>query len=547
MNTPTLTVNDWTDIFLAPAKLDLEKQILPDYLKSQRWFASKAKKIQSVHLLPPLAPSREFAISVAEVRYASGEIERYLLPLFIEMKLSDAKPGTLPADTLCIVTIQQKEFLLRDAIHSDAFREFLFTEARTAHRTSGQALSLSSHRGDAFAKLGTKKRFVSKALTVEQSNSALLYRSETGVAFFTKLFRKLEAGENPDAEVLEFLSETASFTHAPRFGAKVELTEHAAEKSRSKNKPMLAALFQTFTENNGTAWAFSLDELNAFYRRVEWRRAPEWKIPDGFFGHTEKFPSDLKVYFGNFLPKATLLGKRTAELHLALAAGKTDAFKPEPLTENAKKALEKNVQRDADAMLTLLDSSLARLNPLARVEAQQILSKRDAIKSRLSEALQKPIPVNVIRIHGDYHLGQTLYAKNNFVIIDFEGEPMRSLEERREKKPAFQDVAGMIRSFHYAAYAAMLQNDTYTQETLQRVAAWAEVWHYAVSEAFLRGYLKTAKGASFLPAKADDQDRLLNIFLMSKALYELGYELNHRPDWVMIPLRGVAKILGETK
>jgi maltose alpha-D-glucosyltransferase/alpha-amylase len=160
--------------------------------------------------------------------------------------------------------------------------------------------------------------------------------------------------------------------------------------------------------------------------------------------------------------------------------------------------------------------------------------------------MQSPINVDKIRVHGDYHLGQVLFTGKDFVIIDFEGEPMRPIEERRQKRPAFQDLAGLIRSFHYAVYAALLQDHSPTKDDLKRLMPFGEIWFYEVSRAFLKSYLEAVNCASFVPKTLDEQERLLRAFLLSKAMYELLYELNNRPDWVMIPLRGIVQILSES-
>jgi maltose alpha-D-glucosyltransferase/alpha-amylase len=245
------------------------------------------------------------------------------------------------------------------------------------------------------------------------------------------------------------------------------------------------------------------------------------------------------------LDAAALLGKRTAELHLAFASTKHREFKPEPLVQAYQRRIEKLLLREAKSALNTLRLKLRELPLTVQDEAASVLAKQKTIENRLKALLKSPIQVSKIRIHGDYHLGQVLFTGSDFIIIDFEGEPMRSLAERREKRPAFQDLAGMIRSLHYAAFASLLQDETFAKADVKKLLPFAEDWFYQTSRAFLNSYLETVKGAPFVPKSKIERERLLQTFLLSKAIYELSYELNHRPDWVMIPLRGISQLFSD--
>ncbi len=242
---------------------------------------------------------------------------------------------------------------------------------------------------------------------------------------------------------------------------------------------------------------------------------------------------------------ASRLGTRTAELHLALASSSRRAFKPGRLTKAHQAEIQTELMSEATATLKLLRAKFETLPDEAKHLAEWILIRRSKIFARLKSLMESSVAVHQIRIHGDYHLGQVLFTGNDFVIIDFEGEPMRPIEERRKKRPAFQDLAGMIRSFHYAAYAALLQDETRSKSAVRDLAPFGELWFHEVSRTFLKSYLEVAHDAPFVPKSLDARERLLQTFLLSKAMYELLYELNNRPDWVMIPLRGIVQILSE--
>jgi maltose alpha-D-glucosyltransferase/alpha-amylase len=241
------------------------------------------------------------------------------------------------------------------------------------------------------------------------------------------------------------------------------------------------------------------------------------------------------------------LGRRTAELHLALASDPVDPnFAPEPFTAGYQRPLHQSMRNLTGRVLQLLRRRLKTLPEAAQAEAQQVLDFEPELFRRFHSLLDHKISALRTRTHGDYHLGQVLYTGKDFVIIDFEGEPARPLKERRLKRSPIQDVAGMLRSFHYAAYAAFFEQaasglvQPQSQTTLEM---WSRFWHTWVSVAFLKTYLQVANGAPFLPQSPAELRILLDAYLLEKAVYELGYELNNRPGWVKIPLQGILQTL----
>jgi maltose alpha-D-glucosyltransferase/alpha-amylase len=247
--------------------------------------------------------------------------------------------------------------------------------------------------------------------------------------------------------------------------------------------------------------------------------------------------------FGAYLESARLLGRRTAELHMALASDVEDpAFAPEKVTPQDQRSIYQSMSGLAMRSTDILRTQLTRLPQDAREEAKQVLELEPRIASLFKKFLSRRQSTTRIRIHGDYHLGQVLYTGHDFVIIDFEGEPTRSLYERRLKRLALRDVAGMLRSFDYASQTAW-RSDQIAPEALPRLRSWGRFWVQCVSAGFLKSYLTTAGTASFVPQTTDDLDLQLTTMLLEKALYELRYELNMRPDWVRIPLRGILEVV----
>jgi len=251
---------------------------------------------------------------------------------------------------------------------------------------------------------------------------------------------------------------------------------------------------------------------------------------------------------GVYLEMARLIGKRTGEMHLALASEPDDPrFSPEPFSLLYQRSLYHSMRTLARRVFDLLNKNLSSMSSQVRAKAEAVAPFEKEIITRFSRLYSKKIPSMKIRIHGDYHLGQVLYTGNDFIIIDFEGEPARSIGERRLKRSPLRDVAGMIRSFHYPTYSILFSKKTFSPEEVEALAPWAECWYKYTAAAFLQSYLETIKGAPFIPSKNEDLELLLNAYLMEKAIYEVAYELNNRPDWVTIPLKGITDLMGASQ
>jgi maltose alpha-D-glucosyltransferase/alpha-amylase len=383
----------------------------------------------------------------------------------------------------------------------------------------------------AFARLrGPETVRLEAALSVaEQSNNSVVF----GERLILKVFRRLEEGMNPELEVGRFLTEKTNFAQiAPLAGS--------LEYRRDSGEPISLAVLQGYVPNQGDAWQYTLNTLAHFFRGVDLVGAEPPPVARNLVqASAAELPEVAAKTIGAYLDSARLLGRRTAELHRALASDPTDpAFAPERITPQDQRSIYQSVSGVSIRSTDLLRSQLKKLPEDAREEAKQVLELEPRIASILKTFLSRRLTTTRIRVHGDYHLGQVLYTGHDFVIIDFEGEPTRSLYERRLKRLALRDVAGMLRSFDYASQAA-LRSDQIDPAALPGLRTWGRFWVQCVSAAFLRSYLATAGTESFVPQAADDLDLQLNTMLLEKALYELRYELNMRPDWVRIPLRGI--------
>jgi len=366
-----------------------------------------------------------------------------------------------------------------------------------------------------------------------------------------KLFRRMEPTPNPEFEIGSILTRRG-FTRTPPLAGAIEYL-------RPNLEPGTLAVLQTMVQHQGSGWEFTVDELRRFYERVSARVSETHGADDvhpvlparpslpghwGLPAHTslEEPPPFFATLENWYLASAATLGRRTAELHLMLSDTPGAAFAPEPLDGAALNALANDMRTHARATLDLLEQRLGTLNETSRPYADAVLAERDTLLSRLDELRGLDGAGMRIRIHGDYHLGQVLRTEEDFVILDFEGEPDRTIAQRREKQSPLKDVAGMVRSYSYAAYAALFAFTTHAPDSQAELEPWADTWQYWVADAFLNGYRATAGSSSLLP-RDEKWDRLLRAFVIEKVLYELGYEVNHRPDWVRIPLIGIRKLI----
>jgi len=505
----------------------IEGEILPEYIASCRWFGAKARTLRQMRVLERSTISSEANAAqfwFVEASYLDGPTETYALPVKI---LSDDKARSLAqsAPHAVIARFNDKHgSTLFDAVWDTDFREKLFRLMLDRQHASGRNGNLV---GALSPRVGAVTTVLpSNVLSGEQSNSSMLFADK----FFLKLYRKLEDGVNPDVEVTRFLTERAQFGNVPAFGGSIEYR-------RAKTPPTVVCLLQDAITSEADAWTMTLDHVGRFYERVLCRKAEL---------QNETTPAGVLVeeLIGGIYPeKAKLLAQRTGELHLALASVPDDPlFAPEPFNAMAQRSVYQSMRALLRRNFDSLKKKLRDVPENLRDEAKEVLGTEKEILAREKRLLDRKTNAAKIRIHGDYHLGQVLSTGKDFVILDFEGEPARALSERKLKRSALRDVAGMMRSFQYAAYSALWQ-PAMRSEDVPFLERWADLWYRQISSTFLQSYLHTASGAMFVPQNSDDLQILLEAYLLDKAVYEIGYELNNRPDWVIIPVRGIKHIL----
>ena len=343
--------------------------------------------------------------------------------------------------------------------------------------------------------------------------------------FVVKLFRRIEPGINPEMEVGRFLTEIAGFANMPPLLGTVELVE-------GENRSAVAVIHR-FIENQGDAWSVT----NAYLDRY----VEEQRLLTGDAA-TE---SDEQA---TYLLRMRQVGRRVAEMQLALASrDDVPGFKPEPITPADVGKWTEDVLRRAQRAFGKLARHRAGAKPAERALIDPILAHEASLPAYLHGLLPESIDAVKIRHHGDFHLGQMLIVKDDVVILDFEGEPRRSLAERRRKAPAARDVAGLIRSIDYSATAALERALKSAPDEQGKIARALDDWRERSVAAVLAAYREFMLDARLWPAQAGEADRLLDFFLLEKACYELEYEMAHRPDWLRVPLAGVARIFARSR
>ncbi|MBK9712478.1 MAG: putative maltokinase [Kouleothrix sp.] len=542
---PTLTTAaNWADLLDGAGQAALEA-ILPGYIHPRRWFGSKSRRLAAARIVEaiglPDGAARAY-LALVRLTYVEGDGETYVLPLaFATGAPAERLLRDLPHAAIARLDAGGTSGVLHDALFDRELCGALLDLIGGRGRLAGAGGELIGTTTRAFEQLrgAAGAELAPRVGTAEQSNTSIIY----GDRLIMKLFRRLEPGLNPDLEIGRFLTERGEFGHIPP-------TAGAIEYRAAGGEPSALAFLQGFVPNQGDAWSYTLRTLAQSFERLPagWPATPPDMEPASLLDLAgREIPPAARELAGAYLASAELLGRRTAELHLALSGDPGDPdFAPEPFGEQYRAALYQSMRGRAARSFQTLRAGLAALPDSLHADAERVLAAEPQVFERIRAAIEQPIDAVRTRIHGDYHLGQVLYTGDDFYIIDFEGEPARPLSERRVKSSPLQDVAGMLRSLHYAPYAVLLGQApgvTFVPERVAALEPWARFWHRWVSAAFLKSYLATTGPAPFLPPARGELHALLDAYLLDKAIYELAYELNNRPTWVRIPLEGILQLV----
>jgi maltose alpha-D-glucosyltransferase / alpha-amylase len=544
LTVPTITIDSDGESALHAGVLDRAIELrLPFLLPHRRWFVSKAKTIRVTRIVGriPIAPHQE--LFLINVEFDEGEPEIYALPLSIK---AEVPPEVEQTAFLHAIDSAQKRWTVTDGLLDPEFARLLLRIALEGREINSTGLRLTGRliAGNS-APLPDLTTLTEKLPEAEQSNSNVIF----GDQMIFKLYRRIGEGTNPELEVGEHLTAKAHFPNTAPLIAAIEL--HGV---RGNATPRTLAVVLTFIPNQGDAWHTFLDHAHRYFEALGALTPDQFAalcMPDdkGCAGNDSEPPEPIQTLIGAPLGLARLLGQRTAEMHAAMADDRNDfAFSPEPYTAGYQRSLFQSMRNTCRNANHALSRNLSSLKGETREMADWLLKNEAVVLAAFRKLTSLPVRIPRIRIHGDYHLGQVLWTGKDFIIIDFEGEPLKSIGERRLKRSPMRDVAGMIRSFDYAASTSLRRHKELTSSDGNRgdrERRGANIWSAWLSREFVRDYtlrLRALRPDLVSPDLAD-AELVLRCWVLEKALYEIGYELNSRPDWVDIPLRATISIL----
>lgn len=541
-HTPAYNLNMMDDVSRGAFKEELLQNILPEWLKNVRWYGGKGKDIQSIELEDNQRisfPDGQSALwCLFKINYYYGLPEIYQLPLvFIAEGSTGHFTKTYPQSILTSITMDGVQGVLCDALYDERLHQLIISNLLQNVKASENS-KVQFHSSPALRAVAPGKTVLkSRILNAEQSNTSIIYEDK----FYLKIYRKIDYDINPDQEMTRLLSEQLSFAYVPDFLGTLDWS--------SQKGSITLAMIQKLVDNHGDAWQFMQEKLAVFNEKI--LTTPAEELPSLVLSgdldspcRYEDLPEHLRAILDPAVAEqARLIGVRTAQMHKKLVSvNHIPAFKPEPYSLHYQRSMFSSLSTLVREAFQNLQRNRDSLSPEAAATADKVIAVKTEILESMKAIYSRKLDLLKIRIHGDYHLGQILFTGKDLMILDFEGEPARSYSERRLKYSALRDVAGLIRSFHYAAYGSLFLEGATRKEDIERLTPYSELWSHYMSGFFMEAYLEEVKGSGLVPEQKEDIKLLLEVFLLSKAFYELNYELNNRPDWVTIPLKGILSI-----
>ena len=514
----------------------LESELVPQFMAVQRWYAGKDATADieragsksasagqgATTSRASLVEQTEWALEGASALLAVFEVDavRYFVPLSLIWEDSEGDATRIPGPSILVKVRQQARVgTLVDAMADDQFCRAIVRAIASSQSVPAASGVIEFRPSQEFAAATASMTAQEQAAMpvrfppAQSSNTTVI----VGDKLFLKAYRQLRKGVNIEVEIGRFLTEVAAFPHTvPVLGT---MEQVAPDGSRTA-----LAVLQSVVQNQGDGWTNTIEYLDRFLESYRLAGPP---TADGSSAH------------GGYLELARVLGKRTAELHLALATPSGDpAFEPEPITAEDQERWASQVQAEVGLTLDRLQADRRKLPEAIQTTIDELLASRQQMLDSIDAFRKQPVSGARIRHHGDFHLGQVLLSNNDFVIIDFEGEPARTMEERRRKHSPLRDVAGMIRSVNYAARAALARLPWEGFTDHEQLEAAALQWEAEAVAVFTEAYATAASHSVLFDDWADMQE-VLKLFILEKTLYELRYELAHRPDWIGIPMGGL--------
>lgn len=517
----------------------LSNDILPKYMMGTRWYAAKTQKAKSYKIemvMPFPINDQETAYFITiEINFEAGFTEYYFMTLaFVDedTKLDDAK-GKVHK-----MALNDEKGMIIDALYYEPFRKAFYEQIISQKTVNDGNTKMLFERGKVLRSSPTYES--SRVLGFDQSNTSIEYNGK----YFFKAYRRLFQDTNPDLELTKFLSDESNFNNCPRYAGSVSWI-------KNEYATISIGIMQERIDNIGEAWNHTLEMMKGYFDRIQATEIDPSDI-QSIKNFDLKSPDDLKSDFrllisDDVLDNVEQMALRVAEMHIALFSNKVDTkFNPIAFNGDYTVWLKNRIIYQLNARFILVEENISKLSGLAKEYAEMFVDSREEITTRFLAFDETELNSSRIRIHGDLHLGQILMTEDNdFYIIDYEGEPESTIRDRKVKQTPLKDVAGMLRSFHYGVYAVIFDDKIKHKLSREELFEAGEKYYKAIAAVFLNKYVRTAMANNLDIGYESEIRYLLKYHLLEKAVYEIGYELKARPDWVIIPLTGIKQILEE--
>lgn len=504
--------------------------VLEQYILEQRWYGGKASKLKYIELAEYFRIQQHGEVYyglILEVNFEEAFYQHYFLPIAFVSDENFAKK-----DRILPISIKGQEGFIIDAINLEAFRKLVFERIYTAEPID--KTKVQYHKSTSFV---NHKYESSRFMGLEQSNTSIIYNDK----FVLKFFRRIYVDRNPDYEMSRFLSEKKEFKNTPLYLGSLNILD-------SDQHNITIALMQEMVPNEGDAWDYSLKKFHKIFLNLEIRNINVWELPNTQLFQRlalNQIPHQIIDWAGlRVFLNIQQLALRTAQMHIALGSEfEETAFTPTHFNEDYTVWLKNRMLYQFQNRVNTLENNIDKLEGLAFDLAKEFLEKKNSIRKHFENFDWTKLKGERIRVHGDYHLGQVLVKDQDFFILDFEGEPESTIRDRKVKQPPLKDVAGLFRSFHYAIYGTLFNNkDAYSRSQDELFHAGELLYKYLIG-VFLDTYTEEVRKANLNIGYEQERIFLLEYCLLEKAVYELGYELNSRPLWAVIPLKGISNII----
>ena len=506
--------------------------VLEKYIVKKRWYGGKASKLKYIELAEYFRIQQHEEVYyglILEVNFQEAFYQHYFLPIaFVTDENFAQENRILP------VSIEHQKGYIIDAVHLEAFRKLVFERILTAEPID--KTKVRYHKNALFENIAYES---SRFMGVEQSNTSIVYNEK----YVLKFFRRIYVDRNPDYEMSRFLSEISDYKNTPLYLGSINVID-------SDQSTLTIALMQEMVENEGDAWDYILKEVHKVFMNLEFKNINIKQLPKATpferLEITDVSPEIIDWIGLNLFHKTQVLAKRTAEMHIALGSEFTDtAFEPTHFNGDYEVWLKNRLLYQFQNRLNTVENNLHKLKDMALDLANDFLARKNEIRKRFVDFDWTKLKGLRIRVHGDYHLGQILVQNDDFYIIDFEGEPESTIRDRKVKQPPLKDVAGLFRSYHYAIYSSIFNNKDLYKESQEELFEAGEILYNYIINVFLGTYVALIKKANLNIGYKEERIFLLQYSLLEKAVYELGYELNSRPQWAVIPLKGISNIINQ--